>query len=93
MKKIIAVLTVLVTLAVAIPTFAAGKMIKCGGCYGSGWVPCPPNIPAFNYRRDEKGRKVRVPPYQRPCFKCRGTGRIKCSSCGGRGEKYIQVSP
>ena len=93
MKIFLAALTVLVVLTTAVPTFAVGKQVKCGGCHGSGWVPCQPNTPVFNYRRDKKGRQVRVPPYYRPCPTCGGTGKRRCPVCGGRGERYIQVAP
>lgn len=93
MKKFLAALTVLAVLVIVVPTFAVGEWVKCAGCHGLGWVPCPPNIPALIYRRDEKGRQIRVPPYQRPCPTCSGNGKRKCPVCGGSGKRYIQLAP
>ena len=73
MKKFFAVLTVLVTLAVAVPTFASIQEIKCRSCYGSGKCQTcrgTGKVVAYNWERNKKGKKVRVPPYYKACYMC-----------------------
>lgn len=85
MKKFLTSLLVLVMLAVAIPTFAANQ-VRCGLCYGSGkckYCHGSGKISVYNWGRNEKGKKRRVPPYYRKCLYCHGNG--KCSYCLGKG--------
>ncbi|MBR7024731.1 MAG: hypothetical protein IKI08_01820 [Selenomonadaceae bacterium] len=92
MKKILAALTVLVVLAAAVPTFAAVKETKCPTCYGSGkCFTCrgTGKIVAYNWARDKKGKKVRIPPYYKACYICFGKGR--CRNCQGKGTKKIYI--
>ena len=92
MKKIIAAFIALAILAVAIPTFAAMKEVKCPICYGLGRCQtCQGRgyFVAYNWKRDEKGRQVRVPPYQRRCHICYGSGR--CKNCQGTGKRKIYI--
>ncbi|MBE8950462.1 MAG: hypothetical protein SR3Q1_07680 [Quinella sp. 3Q1] len=87
MKKIIAVLTVLVVLVAAVPTFAAMHEVTCRSCYGSGKCQTcrgTGKVAAYNFERDKRGKKVRVPPYYRKCYICFETK--KCQHCRGKGK-------
>ena len=90
MKEFFAVLTVLVTLAVAVPTFASIQEIKCHSCYGSGKCQTcrgTGKVVAYNWERNKKGKKVRVPPYYKACYMCFGKGR--CKFCQGKGKVKV----
>ena len=91
MKKFLTFLLVLVMLAIAVPTFAALKEVTCPVCYGSGWGSCPRFEVAFNYKRNDKGKKVRVPPYQKRCHICGGSGKKRCTNCNGTGKRRIYI--
>ncbi len=93
MKKFIALLTVFVTLAVAVPTFAKSKEITCGICYGTGKCKtCAGRgfcmVLQFRTVRDKNGRRYNQPYQARiRCSVCHG-GK-KCSNCLGKGKKML----
>lgn len=89
MKKFIALLMVSAILSIAVTTFAASKSVTCPTCHGKRWVPCQSYIAVFNWKRNDKGKKVRVPPYTKPCPHCHATGKKRCTNCGGTGKKVI----
>ncbi len=87
MKKFLTSLLVLVMLAVAIPAFAAIREFTCSRCHGSGKCPIcfgTGKVAALHWERNEKGKKVRVPPYWKKCYGC--LGNKKCRPCQGKGK-------
>lgn len=87
MKKFIAAFVALAILAVAVPTFAAIKEVTCGICYGSGkckYCRGTRRVAVFHWERNKKGKKVRVPPYQKNCSICYVKG--KCNYYHGKGK-------
>ena len=86
MKKFIAFLTVFAVIAVAVPTFAAMKEVKCTECHGSRkCTHChgKGKIPSYNLNNPKDKGKYST------CYVCHGNG--KCNRCHGRGKKRIQV--
>jgi len=49
--------------------------VKCGACWGQAWAQCP--------TCGGGGQK-----YGEQCKNCRGSGRVTCGSCQGKGFVY-----